>query len=236
MLNKKSMARRTFCIFFSFVLFLACAPARGSVIRVASVREGLAKFADLNAQDLVVCDIDGTLAAHHDPQKKIPLHERTYYALDAALPALLKALQEKGVPVVALTHMSTGKRGAIPSMEEWRYNILSKLGFTFSFNQTPEKTAFTSFKEPRPSCYKGIIASAHHNKGTVLKAFLELKKLNPKRIFFFDDRLRNILDMRSTFRQRPGLHCFHIQTNRTLAAYPCSTKTGEAYSTISSHA
>ncbi|MBM3893535.1 DUF2608 domain-containing protein [Candidatus Dependentiae bacterium] len=193
-------------------------PLKASIKQVSSVQQGLIEFNDLNPNDLIVCDIDETLTYYPPLSKQfikkpldIQLQQRTFYPLDAELPTVLNDLQRnKKVPVIALSHARTGKFGVIPSMEEWRFNALAQLGFSFSFDEKNHAFLLTQIPKPHPSFFKGIILSAHHAKGPVLLAFLKHRAIAPKRVLFFDDKKSNILSVHKTCSPITQVHCFHI--------------------------
>ncbi len=209
----------------SIIVLCLANPLNASIKQVSSVREGLAQFNDLNASDLIVCDIDETLTYYPRLSKQfinkpldIQLQQRTFYALDAELPTVLNDLQKNRVPVIALSHARTGNFGVIKSMEEWRFNTLAQLGFFFTFEQKNHAFLLTQIPKPHPSFFKGIILSAHHAKGPVLLAFLKHTAMTPKRVLFFDDKKSNIASVHKTCSSVAQVHCFHIVTQKKLLA------------------
>jgi hypothetical protein len=201
------------------IIFLcAVIPLNATVVQVASVSEGLAQFQDLGPTDLIVCDIDKTLTWYPPAPKQLikksldlQLQQRTFFPLDPALPKVLSDLQKNKVPVIALTHARTGKFGVIASMEEWRFNALAKLGFSFTFDDNNHAFLLSQIPKPHPSFFKGIILSAHHAKGPVLLTFLKHTATMPKRVLFFDDKKRNITSVQKTLAAETQVHCFHVK-------------------------
>lgn len=202
----------------SIILFSATTQIEATITKVTSVREGLAKYTDLGPTDLVVCDIDETLTRSTPTPKHllsqpfdVQIQNRTSALLDTELPKILSDLQKKQVPVIALTHTRTGTFGVIPSMEEWRFNAVNQLGFSFSFDEKNHAFLLQQMPTPYPSFFKGIILSAHHDKGPVLLAFLKQMGNTPLRILFFDDLKRNIDSVHKTLGKITQVHCFHVR-------------------------
>lgn len=99
-------------------------------------------------------------------------------------------------PVYALTKMESGKIGAIPSMEEWRYEELKKYGMTF----TPtcpgivDGILVSHPSKPSPAVfYKGIFITGSFNKSDVIAAFLKAQR--PPQIVLIDDRIEYLQDV-----------------------------------------
>ncbi|KJV92309.1 DUF2608 domain-containing protein [Rickettsia bellii] len=95
--------------------------------------------------------------------------------------------------VYALTQMSTGKFGNIPSMQEWRYEELKSLGIEFSDNK--KLAIFNSAKKDDAVFYKGIFITGNHSKSGTLAKFS--KELQASFIVFVDDRKNHIEDMQN---------------------------------------
>ncbi len=201
----------------ALALLIIPTPIQAIITKVHSVREGLVQYPDLSETDLVVCDIDNTLIKHHRLPKKLLAQQldqqmimRQFVLLDPTLPQLFQELHDKRVPIVALTHTRTGTFGIIPSMEQWRLNMMNNLNLTFSFDQKNESFLLVRIPKPHPSFTKGIILSGHHSKGTVLKAFLAESNIMPKRILFFDDLKNNIRNVHDALAKTTYVHCFHV--------------------------
>ena len=101
----------------------------------------------------------------------------------------IKALQRRGVQVIACTLISTGLFGVIPNMEQWRYENLKSLGFQGSYDNVV--IHLPSFKR-KPVFYKGILATDLEKKGPVIGAFLDTMHLQPVSIVMVDDTLDNL--------------------------------------------
>ena len=127
---------------------------------------------------------------------------------------LFKILNIAKGQTLAVTARRTGKpnKEVKSDVEEIILNILKDLGITFKNNLTSEseiilheidvdlvtkiENNLTNFDEPGKPKYKdGIIFTCNLNKGTILNFFLDKIKYNPSRIYFFDDKLKNLNEM-----------------------------------------
>lgn len=119
---------------------------------------------------------------------KIKLQARRQL-IEPMIAGLIKQLQDKGVKVIALTHMHTGPYGVIPNVEEWRYQDLHNFGIDFSRDISDDMIfdTFPEFRGHYPRFYKGILITHNRSKGEVLGAFLDKISWKPKKIIFFDD-------------------------------------------------
>jgi hypothetical protein len=117
--------------------------------------------------------------------------------------SIISDLQSKGIKVLALTNCVTGRFGNIKSMEDWRHHELSKNGYHFeqSWKKLKDKT-FEGLKitgkglpvkgDSEPMFMKGIVFTSGVSKGKVLEAFLKYAQFTPKKLFFVDDKKKNI--------------------------------------------
>lgn len=105
-------------------------------------------------------------------------------------PEILANLIKKGVTVLALTQVNTGKFGKIASMEKWRANELTKLNLIFSPFAVDEIETIIADGEPA-TLHKGILSTGSHTKAAVLEAFIN-KYPHPSKIVFIDDRLQQV--------------------------------------------
>ncbi len=182
------------------------------------MHDGLALYNDLSAEDLIVFDLDNTLIKSKSPIKRVPLDKRLHILMDERLPELFLSLHQKKIRLLGLTHAHTGSYKTVADMEEWRYTHTKKLGLFFTNYDNPEKYALQQFQTPQPILYRGICLTAHHPKGPVLLAYLTEKNIAPKRLFFFDDKLNNILSVQQALKDKPMfLHCFHIKIHPLIA-------------------
>jgi len=108
---------------------------------------------------------------------------------------IIRNLQERGIKVIALTAIDTGKRSIIPSMAAWRFKTLQTVGIDFSktnvsnmvFNELP-----LGMDGNPLVLHNGILFSSVVPKGVVLGAFLDRMKWKPERVIFFDDSIKHI--------------------------------------------
>lgn len=109
--------------------------------------------------------------------------------IEPAVIHIIKALQNRGIKVLALTAIMTGSDYVIPSLPKWRFETLKKIGIDFTKSGFPNMT-FNELPEIQgeyPVLYKGIICTGKVPKGEVLKAFLKREKWKPSSIIFFDN-------------------------------------------------
>jgi|SaaInlLV_10m_DNA_2_1039722.scaffolds.fasta_scaffold00403_10 hypothetical protein len=106
---------------------------------------------------------------------------------------LIKTLQERGLTVIALTHCITGFVGGT-LMQKLRYEKLLEVGIDFSSSFEQQEIIFDDLTSLRgchrgrhPMFYKGILLTDAFAKGPVLGKFLDVMKLKPKKVIFFDD-------------------------------------------------
>lgn len=112
--------------------------------------------------------------------------------VDPQFQPLIKALQNKKIPAIALTAAPTGKVGSIESMADWRIAELKQFGIDFSsafpdvhLLEFPKRAG----KEFPPAYKAGVLFSSHHPKGDVLRQFLAAIQWIPSKVVFIDDRL-----------------------------------------------
>lgn len=109
-------------------------------------------------------------------------------------PHFIRILKKK-YATYALTKLETGKIGAIPSMEKWRYKELKEKGiiFTPSCPGIPEGKVVEAPSQPYPATfYKGIFMAGSFNKGEVIAAFLKTQQ--PPQIVLIDDHPEYLKD------------------------------------------
>ncbi|MCK4499360.1 DUF2608 domain-containing protein, partial [Candidatus Babeliales bacterium] len=117
----------------------------------------------------------------------------------------INQLCSRGVPVLGLTALKTGRFGVIKNIPELRFNTLKNIGITFSksfkykvfdtFNQKFKDGLFDSladYQESFPMLYKGILCTNRQDKGSILKAFIENFGFKPSKVIFFDDVIKRL--------------------------------------------
>jgi hypothetical protein len=115
------------------------------------------------------------------------------FVFDHDIVSIIKELQKRNVPAVALSLMWSGACGSIKNMPEWRANMLNNFGINFD-GHFPD-TILTSLPIDRgqyPCLYKGILCTNQVDKGKVLGAFLDHNKLKPTHIISFDDQKKQL--------------------------------------------
>ena len=120
--------------------------------------------------------------------------------VDLQMPITIKEAQNRGLKALGLTSSYTGSFGTIEKLEDLRITKLKKLGYDFhaSWPHLESKifNQFTPKKPKRIPAYKeGIVFVCRHNKGDLLKAFLDYSGYKPTKIIFVDNKLRNIKDV-----------------------------------------
>ena len=206
------------------LLFIPFAVFGGAIVQVATFDRIQTALEEASRNDLVVFDVDNTLLAADDmilrpcgeeifyerfnlfgktmseEQLKglgsIVLMHRTCRCVHNQMPQLVRSLQARGIKVIALTALFTGKFGIINNMEDWRGYEMAELGFDFSKAfPTHNHIVFGDIMRDRslPVYKNGILFSVRHTKGEVLQAFLRRVKFRPERVFFIDDR-RDYID------------------------------------------
>ncbi|KKP22564.1 MAG: hypothetical protein SZ59_C0005G0029 [candidate division TM6 bacterium GW2011_GWF2_28_16] len=125
------------------------------------------------------------------------------YVFDPDIVNIIKNLQNKNIPVIALSYMKAGTVGIIKNLPEWRANMLNNLDINFTskypdiiFKKLPQK--YNNY----PCLYKGILCTNEESKGLTLGAFLDCYNLNPDKIIFFDDMKDNLVSVKKECQKR----------------------------------
>ncbi len=141
------------------------------------------------------------IKSHYDPHYEDQslsaiMSNETYKCIESSTASFIKDLQFKGIKVIALTSIQTGKFGQIAKMGEWRYSTLKEYGIDFSSNFEFTEIVFDKLKpnfDSYPVFYKGILMTGKQNpKGLVLKTFFDSINWKPKKIYFFDDTKKHL--------------------------------------------
>lgn len=111
--------------------------------------------------------------------------------VDDTLAYIIKDLNARNIPTIALTDCKTGQYGLIPSLEDWRIKMLQDLGIEFngSFASRPEmKFEGLGLHNKVPTYKKGILFTGHAcDKGTLLITFLQAVGTLFEKVFCIDD-------------------------------------------------
>ena len=209
--------------FGSFILsiMICTASLHSEMARIHSFSEAHPIIETLDKDSLVVFDVDrvlieyedAVLHAHNNPimreiivkhaqdlglntvqeQMSTMQYQARPKLIEQEVKDLIYSLQQKNVPVIALTATPIGSIPKIGSIQDWRIARLKDLGLTFSFQEMP----FHSFSEltgmgPSPVFKEGILFSATYSKGAVLKSFLQKINWKPQTVVFFDDYTINV--------------------------------------------
>ena len=143
---------------------------------------------------------------------------------------IIANLQERQVPVFALTAIMTGSYYSIPSLPEWRYAKLKQVTIDFKHEDFSDHifTNLPMYDEQYPLFYKGILFSTVVSKGDVLGAFLDRIEWEPTLVIFFDDNLMRVQEVESEMNKRKipfigyhyhGIECLTDKLNKEIAAF-----------------
>lgn len=124
--------------------------------------------------------------------------------VEADVVTIIKTLQNRNVPVFALTAIMTGSHYTIPSLPEWRFKKLQQIGIDFRNDEFPD-IIFNEFPDVNgyyPIFYQGILCTALATKGEVLGAFLDRMQWKPSRVIFFDDNLTRLEEVKIEMEKR----------------------------------
>lgn len=145
----------------------------------------------------------------------IILKERQMILVDDNMPSLINSLQARGVKTVALTSGYTGNFGKIKKREDLRIKTLKKLGIDFS-SSFPDKKEFTLKGEDHSSAAspvsifkKGVLFASRHDKGQVLKLFLDQASYTPTKIVHIDNSKTRIKEV-ETYAKNAGIEYLGI--------------------------
>lgn len=173
-------------------------------------------------------EIEKELAVKYTPEEVLNLKSIVILAqqpelVDNRLLNTLANLQNRKVPVVALTFCATGKQGQIDSIEDWRTTQLNQLGVDFTKLNNFKNTTLPEIpaKFGTPTVKNGIIFTALAEKGIVLDAVLRKENVRPKKIIFVDDKLRNLQSVQTAALRKDisfiGIEYTTIKSNKVPA-------------------
>ncbi len=228
-----------FLSIFILITTILCA----DIMQLKTMKDVETIVADADQDTLVVFDIDDTLTFPGDPAFDLPNLKKYRHimapikenwtphhklvainlmAIDEALlldsdaPALIQALQERGVPTIALTAIIAGKIEDREDMNSLRKKQLAQ--HQIDFSKTAPHTdrmifdQLKSFLNHHPVSEHGIIVAngIENSKGEVLLEYLKLCNHNPKKIIFIDDTLKHVESMVEPLKQQgieyTGIH------------------------------
>lgn len=211
---------------FFFVVGVFCTTVLSATIVTTRTVEPIKEAVDrLDQNSLVLFDIDQVLLTRSDMIFQQGVHEQVKRLYDRFLAThskdevkrldsivwmqspeqivdqkmliLIREIQQRKIPVMALTKAGSGRYGCIASFEEYRADALKKFGFDFSSSFFGmRKKSFDEFKVSHPPVFtRGVLCTGRVGKGEALRAFLQYINFSPKRILFVDDLLENISDV-----------------------------------------
>jgi hypothetical protein len=157
-------------------------------------------FDQIDANALVIFDVDDVLIFDQIKRLEQRLHVKTQERLRGMfykkrLPVLvepnivnvMKKLKLRGIATIALTGIKTGKSpGLDVSFSDWRIADLKKAGIVF--NDPFKKNIVLNQLKDKPLLKAGIIFTAWHDKGDILKKVFSQTGCNFNKIIFFDDK------------------------------------------------
>lgn len=223
----------SFFIFFSLLVLNIKSPADFQIISTPTLEPVEAALKDADKNTLVIFDVDDVLLMPTDEIYLVDRGEyftkimddlkkhftktkfekminaimigRPVKIVDFKIIPLIKSLQTKEVPVMALTALSTGRFNNKQSFVEWRIEQLKNADIIFNQWAAVKPKKFTDFAIKNPPEFKeGVLFSSGIPKGEILKTFLQDCYSKPKRIVFLDDR-RNNLESVEAFCKAEGI-------------------------------
>ena len=162
-------------------------------VLIMPTNQGFQRPMDENFLDEISLDLKTRLGEEKtELLESIILLQETDKFVDPKIISLIKTLQIKGVPVMALTALSTGAYGKIQSLVDWRILKLETMGINLKAPwENVQTKQFSDFDikdlKGLPVFKAGILFSSKIPKGEALHAFLQYAKLKPKKIIFIDD-------------------------------------------------
>lgn len=233
-------------IYATLLMALSVLTCHAQIIEVDNMKQVFEYFDDADSKTLAIFDVDMVLVQPSDPAFQMPnikrfasicrgllkdlsLEDKTVFfclttnssdpiLVEECTPQLLRKLQDKGIPVMALTANCTGSLGAVPDMQHWRYTSLCAMEIDFA-RSAPVKEGITfdnlpAFRGSHPQYRNGVFCANGDNlpKGDAFLAFVARTGVNPDKIIFVDDRIDNQKSMEAAAQKldRPvefiGLH------------------------------
>ena len=179
-----------------------------------------ADFSQCDTQTLITFDIDDTLITAQDAFgriDKLPLlfkilagyshpsllteksnefitslifKQASQKLTEPILVDVIHDIQSRDCDVIGLTSIESGPWGIIPSIPEWRCDMLASMGINLQDHFNDETfTTLPKFQGQYPKFYKGIIFANQDSKGLALGAFIDACSTKPTHVISFDDRL-----------------------------------------------
>jgi len=205
-----------------WVMYQAVTCLSATILEVSTMDELVSTFERANQKTLAIFDIDMVLIQPEDPAFQMANMKRfspivksllrslspdkidTCWTLmtlrsdsvlvDLRFPGFLQSLNQRKIPLMALTNNFTGRFGEIESMELWKAQQLQAHGIDFR-KMAPTLQEFQFENSAR--YIDGILFcnGSQIGKGPLLIQFLEKAALSPEEIIFVDDREENVLNV-----------------------------------------
>ncbi len=185
------LVRRVF-IFLCCAFFLLTQTNAEHIKEIKSIEEARIELESANEKVLVVFDIDKTLLVSDVPVFELDQKVR-FMPVEAETVEIIHNLQERGVPVIALTHS-----GSAPEIRRWRAANLEEIGINFRSAFPLKECEFNEFPQlfgSYPAFYNGILCTGGVSKGALLAAFIKRLNLSVDKVIFFDDQFLVCLDV-----------------------------------------
>ncbi len=236
-----------FTILMSFCIF-SC---HAQIIQVNDMKEVIDYFNTANSKTLAIFDVDMVLVQPNDPafqmanmkrfgavakriMKEVPAEKQMMFLslmtissepvlIDEFTPQFLNSLNQRGVPMMALTANLTGAFGPIKNMETWRIQNLKLLGIDFSNSAPYQKSLIfndlASYRNNYSTYLDGVlfVNGTTVSKGDAFLSFVKITDFLPEKIIFIDDREDNLKSLEAAIQkldhriEYQGLHFLGAQ-------------------------
>lgn len=134
--------------------------------------------------------------------KSIVLSSYKPMIVDHEIAEIINKAQKSGIIVFALTSGNTSNYGIISNRADLRIKTIKDIGIDFSksmnlpyIDLSDGMSLSTKDDSSNPIFQDGVIFAAKRPKGEILGKFLKFSKLNPEKIIFVDNQLKNVLSV-----------------------------------------
>lgn len=215
--------------FFAFLL-AACSFLSGAdFTRIHRMEDSIEELQSADSSCLVIFDVDNVLITslsainrpvgdpvrdalrkechpHSTMEEEIDYlslgwKQSTFRLTEISVPSMIKELQYRGIPTIALSSLGTGAFGCIPDLTAYRTKQLQDFSIDFSLSAPTGDYIFTELVkvyDSYPTYRNGILLTNwyENTKGSVLMAFLKKISLKPSKVIFFDDSIKNLMSVK----------------------------------------
>jgi len=204
-------AQYRFSLIVLFLLILPSCKQPFQLYYVSSFAFVEQEIEHLPANSLFIFDIDETLFAlnpaidgEESPLNQIfqkvfhgaeldktdeMLHKIIPLVIEPRVVNIIKRLQRRGIPVIALTACGHGPSGQVKDATEYRIHLLKSIGIHLE-NSFPDLSTFEFARLAKnnyiPLFYHGVLFSQPSRKKIVLASFLKVMNLHPT-LYYFDN-------------------------------------------------